>query len=235
MKPLILWLIALWALTLAVATCGGSDDDDASDTSETDDDADDDVDDDAGDDTDDDAADDDTQAECDTWTDMSSGLTWLIDPAVTTPYVGLTWTEAVEYCGALSCGGYSDWRLPTISELRSIVDGCDATENGGECGVTDECLDFDCGYAGEEYFCTGCATGVGPNSGCYLDDNLAATCDSIPMLRTFWSNSPVANKPEFEVWNIEFLKGGITDASVNDDDFANARCARGEFSPVEAK
>jgi hypothetical protein len=33
-----------------------------------------------------------------------------------------TWTNALSYCENLSWGGYTDWRLPSIRELRYIVD-----------------------------------------------------------------------------------------------------------------
>ena len=31
------------------------------------------------------------------------------------------WTEAIAYCEALTLGGYADWRLPNINELKSII------------------------------------------------------------------------------------------------------------------
>lgn len=33
-----------------------------------------------------------------------------------------TWSEAINYCEALSLDGKSDWRLPNINELISLVD-----------------------------------------------------------------------------------------------------------------
>ena len=33
-----------------------------------------------------------------------------------------TWEQAITYCEGLSLGTYSDWRLPNIKELRTIVD-----------------------------------------------------------------------------------------------------------------
>lgn len=34
----------------------------------------------------------------------------------------LPWPKAQEYCKNLELGGYTDWRLPTIGELESLVD-----------------------------------------------------------------------------------------------------------------
>jgi hypothetical protein len=33
-----------------------------------------------------------------------------------------TWVEAKAYCASLALGGLSGWRLPTVRELRSLVD-----------------------------------------------------------------------------------------------------------------
>ncbi len=71
------------------------------------------------------------------WTDPSSGLTWWADCAQDVDHPG-----AVAFCEALDAGGFGDWRLPTISELRTLFLGCPALETGGECGITDDCLDY---------------------------------------------------------------------------------------------
>jgi len=51
-----------------------------------------------------------------TVTDTITGLVWQRDTS------GYTWAEAKAYCAGLTLGGFSDWRLPAVMELRTIVD-----------------------------------------------------------------------------------------------------------------
>jgi hypothetical protein len=53
-----------------------------------------------------------------TVTDTSTGLMWQKE----TPDDAKTWEQALSYCENLTLGGHTDWRLPTIKELRSLVD-----------------------------------------------------------------------------------------------------------------
>lgn len=41
--------------------------------------------------------------------------------------VTYTWDNALAYCNGLILGGYSDWRLPNIKSLESLVDVTKAT------------------------------------------------------------------------------------------------------------
>ena len=53
-------------------------------------------------------------------TDHVTGLMWQDDADAAN--ITKTWEDAKAYCDALTLGGYSDWRLPTIEELEGIVD-----------------------------------------------------------------------------------------------------------------
>lgn len=53
-----------------------------------------------------------------TWTQMDSGFLANSDKSKE----GMNWVEALEYAEKLNHGGHSDWRLPNIKELQSIVD-----------------------------------------------------------------------------------------------------------------
>lgn len=50
--------------------------------------------------------------------DSRTGLTW--EQADNKEW--LNWEDACDYCDTLALGGYSDWRLPSVDELRTIVD-----------------------------------------------------------------------------------------------------------------
>lgn len=89
------------------------------------------------------------------------------------PVTGLMWANAafdVANCDTLVYGGYSDWRVPTIDELRTRVLGCPATAPGGRCPASTTCTTpgtcLDAGCEGCDY-----RTGPAPN-GCYLDKHL---------------------------------------------------------------
>jgi hypothetical protein len=53
-----------------------------------------------------------------TVTDPATGLVWQQQPM----QASLSWMEALAACEALELGGRTDWRLPNIVELASIID-----------------------------------------------------------------------------------------------------------------
>jgi hypothetical protein len=62
----------------------------------------------------------DTNLQSYVWKDTESGLTWEVKTAdnIVNEY---TWQEAYNYCNNLILGGYSDWWLPSISQLRTLA------------------------------------------------------------------------------------------------------------------
>jgi Protein of unknown function (DUF1566) len=171
------------------------DDDDATDDDATDDDAADDdaVDDDSADDDDDSIGDDDDD-DGGSWTDETSGLTWRIDPAPET----MDLATGASYCQNLNANAQT-WRLPTISELRSLIRGCAYTAPGGSCTVTDQCLvHADCWNT----TCWDCDEGQGPANGNFWPIEMHGQGG------WYWSASAITDFPGW-MWAIPFYGGDI--------------------------
>jgi hypothetical protein len=99
----------------------------------------------------------------------------------------MTWDEAITYCENL--GG----RLPTISELRTLIQNCPGTETGGECGVTDDCLSSD-----------DCRTD--PCDGCEYDDS--GKYSVFGDIYYLWSSSEHSDDADF-AWRVGFARGDV--------------------------
>ncbi|MDO8455145.1 MAG: DUF1566 domain-containing protein [Sulfurimonas sp.] len=50
--------------------------------------------------------------------DSTTGLQWQDDAVGST----MAWQSAIDTCENLTLGGQSDWRLPNINELKTIID-----------------------------------------------------------------------------------------------------------------
>jgi Protein of unknown function (DUF1566) len=143
-----------------------------------------------------------------TATDALTDLMWQVEPTGDYMY----WDDAVDHCEGLSFAGYSDWRLPTISELRTLIRGCSAIETGGSCGVTDICLDESC----QDSSCD-CFSREGPAVGCYWPAEINGECFY------HWSSSAVADLDHY-AWRVGFVGATLNSGYVNGTDIA--RCVR---------
>ena len=68
----------------------------------------------------------------------------------------MDWSRAKQYCENLFEGGFNDWRLPNIDELRTLIKHCPKTETGGECKVSEynNCLSWQrCGNPSSKESC----------------------------------------------------------------------------------
>ncbi len=150
--------------------------------------------------------------DCGGWPDDTSGLCWQHPPAEE----AFTWPEAIQHCDGLVLNGRDDWRLPSVSELRTLIRGCPDTEPGGSCLLEDGCEEsIDCAVGA----CPGCTYKEGPGAaGCYWDADLGEVCGC------FWSFTPedqsdgmaccilfnvgsVALRPSFEKWSVRCVRG----------------------------
>ena len=115
----------------------------------------------------------------------------------------MIWDEAKTYC--LNLGG----RMPTISELRTLIKNCPGTVTDGECGVTDDCLisypDTD---SCDNDACLECIYG-NYGKGIYSvfgDESY------------FWSSSKVADST-VNIWIIDFYDGSINSIYTKNSTF----------------
>jgi uncharacterized protein (TIGR02145 family) len=128
------------------------------------------------------------------------------------PHAGLCWSkassstrnwgDAKDYCKNL--GG----RLPTISELRTLIQNCPATETGGSCGVTDSCLSYsEC----RNDDCSGCSYDSSGKYSVFGDTGW------------FWSSSVRSGSTNY-AWSVNFNNGRVHYGSR--DDNGSVRCVR---------
>jgi hypothetical protein len=147
-----------------------------------------------------------------TWTDSLSGLTWQ------NPDSGneLRWTTAKEYCADLAQGGHTNWRMPDIRELRSLIRGCPATESDGSCNIDlGDCLSYSCV---DWPSCNGCSSDQGPAGGCYWDPNIQGSCG------LFWSSTTGEDSAQ-GAFLVHFGDAYVADGNTVWDD-ARVRCVR---------
>jgi uncharacterized protein (TIGR02145 family) len=112
-----------------------------------------------------------------TWSDVSNN--------------NMTWDDATSYCQDLGV------RLPTISELRTLIQNCPATETGGNCKVTDSCLSWDdC----RNDACDGCSYDTSGGYSVFGDTD------------SFWSSSERSDYTGY-AWSVYFESGNVRSGS----------------------
>ena len=139
--------------------------------------------------------------------DTTNKITWSPLSAGT-----MDWDSAVSYCDNLDMIGYTDWRLPTIDELRTLVRSCSNTQTDGACAISDPNA-----LAYGNYVANNCqCEPVENNEGLYsiFGDN-----DTV----TLWSSSEYTSVADF-AWYLDFANAGVSSHSMSGS--YNVRCAR---------
>ena len=123
----------------------------------------------------------------------------------------MTWDDAGSYCENLEEGGYDDWRLPTIDELRTVIQNCPGSQSGGACAISDPDHLSNSDFSNDCY-----CDSMGNNNGYYSrlgDDDLVS----------LWSSSTTSGNTD-RAWRV-----GFDDAYVygyNKSGNNNVRCVR---------
>ena len=125
----------------------------------------------------------------------------------------MNWSSAKQYCEDLTDGGFDDWRLPNIDELRTTIKNCYKTETGGQCKVSERsgCLAANCWY---------------PDKTCYCDDRsnnggyYSKLGDPDGVL---WSSSTRSDNPDY-AWYVLFKAGYVSYNNKSYD--IDVRCVR---------
>ncbi len=124
----------------------------------------------------------------------------------------LEWLEAVSYCNNLYELGYSDWRLPTVDELRTLIKDCPKTESGGSCGLTDKCIT-------EEESVYNCFEPQSCNcQRFYQEDGISYS--KLGDWEPLWSSIPNDCRNDEDAWYVDFRDGGIHQPTAS----ANVAC-----------
>lgn len=149
------------------------------------------------------------------YTDPETLLTWSAEAEN-----AMDWDTAVAYCEDLDEGGFSDWRLPTIDELRTVIQNCEKTQPGGICALSDpDHLLYE-----EDYVSEDCSCGyVENNNGGYYS-KLGYSDE----LGNIWSSSVEPDDPS-EILGLLFYDGSA--GYYLRSDVIYARCVRKD-SPV---
>ena len=145
------------------------------------------------------------------WIDSTWGFMW--QNAEIESVSMASWKEqaAIEHCSGLHLGGHTDWRLPTIDELRTLIRGCSTTESSGECPLKHDCANC------LDQSCIGCSAWGGPADSCYWPGEMLGPCEGY--YSSTYADSYGANGPW---WMVEFSTGRVW----NFEGGGIARCLR---------
>jgi len=102
------------------------------------------------------------------------------------------WEKAKEYCENLDEDGFSDWRLPDIDELRTLVHNHSGTQSGGTCRISEK--------AGK----------LSSRDRTFRDCNGRKGSDfsDLPKKEKFWSSSVLSDFP-YDRWYVDLNNGGV--------------------------
>lgn len=121
------------------------------------------------------------------------------------------WDPAKEHCENLEYAGHDDWRLPNLTELKSLVTGCAKTN---ECPVDADNYTYPGNYS------TVCKT---CDKGNYMSAGLGLNIDF-----PYWTSTTDDPSKNTRVWAINFMNGEVFYGYATAEHYA--MCVRGSMN-----
>lgn len=120
----------------------------------------------------------------------------------------MNWYAAAQYCRDLKEGGYGNWRLPNIDELRTLIQNHSGTQSGGSCPVSEK---------------TGKLAGRDLTGDCLDRDgsNFSKLGDKVGL----WSSSVIYDIPNIR-WIVDFSSGLVGNNYIELTNYYYVRCVR---------
>ena len=113
----------------------------------------------------------------------------------------MDWNNAINYCKNLSEGGHNDWRLPSIDELRTLIQNPETTISG-KCRISEKA-----GKLSSEDW---------DQEDCLMHSKLSDT-------GWFWSSSVRSDNSD-SAWYVNFGSGDVNDNPIGHNN--DVRCVR---------
>ena len=118
----------------------------------------------------------------------------------------MNWDSAVSYCNSLTEGGNDDWKLPNISQLRTLVQNCSGTVTNGSCKVTSSCTSTSC-YS----------------DNCYCRPDSTGGNSKFGSTNELWSSTAISDKSGY-VWSLQYSRAQTIQAAKSNSNYV--RCVR---------
>ena len=106
----------------------------------------------------------------------------------------MEWSNTKNYCSkSVTDGGFNDWKMPTIDQLRSVIIKCPNTIPDGTCKVTDSCTQSNC------YVAADCHCDASDTAGYY---------SKLGFSKVYWSSNQQGDN-SYYVWYVDFSDAGL--------------------------
>ena len=135
----------------------------------------------------------------------------------------ISWKDKAVQCRESKSGGISQWRIPTIDEIRTILTSSDKLKTGGECTVTDACSDFSAGCFDEEY-----------EGKCTEEEGNGGFESSLYDYGAYILSGTISDESDgvYYAWAVDLTNGSLSErASTSSDDYSISRCIKDDSLP----